>query len=134
MKLTLIATAALAALTVAACATEQQRIASRENMLAAAGFTVLPANTAQRVTELATLPTAKFVMRTGRDGQTEYVFADPVDCNCLYIGNQTAYNNFRHEMFEQHLADEAQMTAMMYQDRWDWNRWNWGPWGPGWWS
>jgi hypothetical protein len=124
--------AALTCGALAACAA--QRIANREDLMAAAGFTVIPSNTPARASELLMLPRDQFVMRTAANGQLEYVFADPVDCNCLYIGNQGNYAAFRRELFQQHLANEAELTALTYQNAWNWNGWNWGPWGPGWWS
>ena len=119
-------------ISLAGCATPQERISQKEDRLAAAGFTVLPANTSERRAELDRLPPNKFVQRPHGD-QMEYVYADPVDCNCLYVGTQQNYGNYRQEMFQQHLADQQQMTAMMYQNAWNWNGWNWEPWGPGWW-
>lgn len=121
-----------ACLGVASCATPQERITQQEDRLAAAGFTVLPANNPTREAELHQLPPNKFIQRP-RGDRMEYVYADPVACNCLYIGTQANYGAYKQQMFQQHLADEQQMTAMLYQNSWDWNRWNWGPWGPGWW-
>lgn len=132
MKHVLILPAIAACLALTACATTEQQISRREDLLAAAGFTVKPANTPEREHELHELPANKFVTREHGD-EYEYVYADPVACNCLYIGNQKAYGRFKHEMFEQHIADEQQMTAMMYDHHWNWYGWNWGPWGPGWW-
>jgi len=93
-----------------ACETTAQRIDNKENNLAAAGFTVVPANTPDREAELKQLPPNKFVPRTTGD-QVEYIYADPVDCNCLYIGDQKAYGAYRQEMLTKHIVDEQQMTA-----------------------
>jgi hypothetical protein len=119
-------------LALAACETTAQRIDHKENNLAAAGFTVLPANTPDREAELNQLPPNKFVPKPTGD-QVQYVYADPVECKCLYVGDQKAYGAYRQEVLAKHLANEQQMTAQMYQDRWDWGRWDWGPWGGGWW-
>ena len=119
--------AALAAcLAVSACATPQQRAEDRENLLAAAGFTVRPANTPERVTSLRTLPANKVVQRI-RGGAVRYVYADPLVCACLYVGDQAAYGRYRQEVFQRGLANEQSMTAQMNQMDWDD-----GPWGPGW--
>ncbi len=124
-------TAALAA-SLSACATMRERVASKEDMLAAAGFTVLPANTPSREAALHRLPANHFVTRT-RGGEVEYVYADPVVCNCLYVGRQSAYGAYQSMLFQQHLADEQEMTAEMYQSPWSWDGWSWDAWGPGWW-
>ncbi len=132
MKHVLVIPAIAACFTLAACATTQEQISHKEDLLAAAGFTVKPANTPERESELHRLPPDRFVTRAKGD-EMEYLYADPVACNCLYIGNQHAYGAFKKEMFQQRIADEQEMTAMMYNHPWNWDGWNWGPWGPGWW-
>jgi hypothetical protein len=119
-----------------ACVSMQARVANKENLLAAAGFDVHPANTAQREAELKTLPPNKFVTRAKND-HVEYLYADPLVCNCLYTGDQTAFDRYKREVFERHIADEQQLTAQMYQEPpLYWGSWSWGPWGwpgPFWW-
>lgn len=129
---TTLATISAAAVALAACETMAQRVDTKEDTLAAAGFTMLPANTPQRLAELHKLPPNKFVPQTTGD-TTKYVYADPVVCNCLYIGDQKAYGAYRQDVLAKKIADEQQMTAMTYQNNWDWGSWDWGPWGGGWW-
>ena len=85
---------------------------NKEDALAAAGFVVKPANTAEREQMLQRLPPNKFVQRP-KNGMVDYVYADPVVCNCLYVGDQSAYDRLKDPEREQHLADEQQMTAQM---------------------
>jgi hypothetical protein len=106
---------------VSACASQVQ---NKEDMLAAAGFTLVPANTPQRQASLTALPPHKF-SRQVRNNNVVYTYADPTICNCLYVGNQAAYGRYRADVFQKQIADERQMTAQMYQM-------DWGPWGPGW--
>ena len=113
-----------ACLLIAACATPQQRAESRENLLTAAGFTAQPANTPERVTSLHTLPANKVVQHT-RGGMVRYVYADPLVCGCLYVGDQAAYGRYQQEVFQRRLANQQEMTAQMNQMGWDD-----GPWGP----
>jgi len=110
-------------LLIAACATSQQRAENRENLLTAAGFTAQPANTPERVASLHGLPANKVVQRTR--GGVHYVYADPLVCGCLYVGDQAAYGRYQQEMFQRRLANEQEMTAQMNQMGWDG-----GPWGP----
>lgn len=126
----------VACLPLVACESTQTRVQSKEDLLAAAGFDVHPASTPQRVAELKSLPPDKFVTRAKGD-HVEYLYADPLVCNCLYTGDQQAFNNYKREVFQRQLADEQQMTAEMYQEPagW-WGGWSWGPWGwpgPAWW-
>ena len=113
-----------ACLLVAACVSPQQRAEDSENLLTAAGFTARPANTPERVTSLRTLPANKVVQRV-RGDRVRYVYADPLVCGCLYVGDQAAYGRYQQEVFQRRLADEQAMTAQMNQMSWDE-----GPWGP----
>jgi len=116
----------IAALT--ACETQQQRVTKREDNLAAAGFIIRPANTPERQAMLMRLPAHQFVMRQNGD-TIHYVYADPLVCGCLYVGTQQAYNQYKANQLQQHLADEQAMSAQMYSDAvWNWD--SWGPWGP----
>ena len=112
-----------ACLAMAACATPQQRAEDRENLLSAAGFTVLPAHPPGRVASLRSLPPNKVVQQI-RGGTVSYIYADPLVCACLYVGDQAAYGRYRQEVFQRRLADEQSMTAQMNQMSWDY-----GPWG-----
>ena len=111
-----------------ACASVQSRVARKENLLSAAGFDVKPANTPRREAELKRLPPNKFV-RQAKDDHELYLYADPVVCNCLYVGDQKAYDAYKQEVFQRQLADEQQMTAETYTGPWYWGGWTWGPWG-----
>lgn len=115
-----------ACLAISACATPQQRAEGQENLLAAAGFTVKPANTPGRIASLRGLPANKVVQRM-RGNTVRYVYADPLVCACLYVGDQAAYGRYRQEVFQRRLADEQAMTAQMNETAWDD-----GPWGPLW--
>ena len=109
-----------ACIAVSACAQVQQK----EDLLAAAGFTLVPANTPQRQASLTSLPPHKFV-RQVRNNAVIYTYADPTICDCLYVGNQAAYDHYRQEVFAKNIANEQAMTAQI-------NEMNWDAWGPGW--
>jgi hypothetical protein len=125
------AAVAATSIALASCETAAERIGSKEDLLAAAGFTVRPANTPQREAELKQLPPNKFVLKTKGD-RVSYAYADPVVCDCLYIGDQHAYGAFKQELFTRRLADEEQMTAITYQDSWDWGEAGWNDWDWDW--
>jgi hypothetical protein len=115
---------------IAACTTPQQRVNNKEDMMSAAGFKVLPANTPARQSALATLPPHKFV-REVKNGQVRYAYADPTICNCLYVGDQAAYGRFRQNVFDKKIANEQVMAANDYaMASYDWGPWG-GPWGGG---
>ena len=122
---------ALTCLAVAGCETKAERIADKEDLLTAAGFKVRPADSPARQAQLKQLPANSFVTMVKGD-QVRYLYADPVDCNCLYIGDQKAYGAYKQEVFSRNLADQQQQTAELYSDQWNWGEWGWDPWGPGW--
>jgi hypothetical protein len=110
------------------CQTLAQRVTDKEDLLAAAGFAAQPANTPQRLASLRALPANKFVPKTKGDA-IEYVYADPVVCNCLYVGDQTAFNAYKKEVFTRNIVNEQQLTAETYSDPWNWAGWDSGAWG-----
>lgn len=114
-------------LVLVACQTPQQAVQNKEDLLAAAGFTLQPANSPARIAAMKKLPPNKFVRQT-MGGSVVYVYADPAGCQCVYFGNQAAWSSYRAAVFAKQLADEQQMTAMMNQNAFDF-----GPWGPGPW-
>jgi hypothetical protein len=116
------------AMTLGGCASKATRVSDKEDLLAAAGFAVRPANTPERQASIAQLPPNRFVRQENGD-QVTYLYADPLVCNCLYVGNQQAYGRYRQEVFQRKIVDEQRVTAMMNEQA----AWNWGPWGPGLW-
>ena len=76
----------------AAPASAQQRAVDRD--LIAAGFVMRPADTPQKMERLKTLPPHKFVARN-REGWRYYIYADPTDCKCAFVGQQGAYDTYR---------------------------------------
>lgn len=102
--------AVAACLAISACAASPQRAVSQENLLTAAGFTALPATTPERIAFLRRLPPNRVVQRN-RGGTARYVYADPVVCACLYVGDQAAYGRYSQEVIQRRLADKQAMTA-----------------------
>jgi hypothetical protein len=103
----------------------EQRAADKDNALAAAGFVIRPANTPERQAMLKHLPPKRIVQQAHGD-TVSFVYADPLACNCLYIGTQQAYDAYQRYVQQKQLADEQQAAAEMWSDP----AWDWGPWGP----
>lgn len=122
-KLTALTAVAAVVLGIAGCASPQQQVGQKEDLLAAAGFQVRPADSPHRIAAMKRLPANRFVTRV-RDGNLVYLYADPLDCGCLYLGTQQNWDAYKQEMFAKQIADQQQMTAIMNQESWDW-----GPWG-----
>ena len=94
---------------------------SRENMLSAAGFQMVPADTPQREAHLKSLPADK-ITPVQREGITYYTFPDPKN-NVLYVGQEQQYQEYRKLRLQKQMADEELSAAQM-------NDYNWGVWGP----
>lgn len=78
--------------------------ASRENMLTAAGFQAVPANTPDREAHLRSLPADK-ITAVQRNGTTYYTFPDR-NQNVLYVGQEPQYQEYQRLRLQQQMADE----------------------------
>jgi len=92
----------------------------REQFLAAAGFRMELADTAERQQQLAAMPLYRLTSRATGDG-IEYAYADPRNCQCVYVGGPKEYAEYQRLTRERQLAQE-QIWA--YENPWTWG----GPW------
>jgi hypothetical protein len=81
----------------------------------------VPADNPDRLHDLTTMPPLKLVTRN-KDGDVVYSFADPENCQCLYVGGSKEYSAYERLRVERELATEMSEASM--------NRGLWGPW---WW-
>ena len=65
-------------------------VSHREAVLEDAGFKATPADTPERQALLSGLPARRITARP----YDLYVYADPLVCDCLYIGSQEAYAKY----------------------------------------
>ena len=107
-----------------------QMVENKENMLAGAGFKMQPANTPARTAELRKMPPHKFTVQT-RNGNSIWIYPDPTVCNCLYLGDQQAYDIYRRMMFEKSVAQQEQTAALVNQNSAMPYPFAWETWGPG---
>ncbi|MBS7552199.1 hypothetical protein KHC23_00810 [Ancylobacter dichloromethanicus] len=121
MKMSAIAALTLIGVTTAACVTATQQ---KENMLSAAGFQIRLADTPAKIASLQSLPPHKFTVQN-QNGQPVFLYADPTVCGCIYYGTQDNFAAYQQMVFQQQLASEQQMTAMMNQQM----AFDYGPWG-----
>jgi hypothetical protein len=103
--------------TLTACESQAERIAHQDRELIIDGFMEKPANTPERQAMLSRLPVNRLVRQSDGD-RVLYVLADPAVCNCIYVGNQSAFNNYGVDrqlviLYPSHVA-----------------KWNWSAWTP----
>jgi len=71
----------------------QQRAIDRN--LITAGFVMRPADTPGKMKWLQALTPYKFAART-KDRVRYYIYPDPSDCKCAFVGYQQAFDNYRN--------------------------------------
>jgi hypothetical protein len=101
-----------------------------EQMLSAAGFQAVPANTAERQADIAKLPRRRVIAQPNGDSFT-YVYADPTGCSCLYLGNDVQYQAYQKLSQDRTIAQQNADAASAYRFRHlEWNLWGpVGQWG-----
>ena len=123
--------ALLGGLLTACAAIKAQNAEDKEQLLAAAGFTMKLADTPVKLNHLKTLQQQKIIMRE-KDGKIYYLYADATTCKCLYIGQEASYQKFQQLQVQQNIAQDQQMTAEMNEDSvMDWGMWGYDMGGDG---
>ena len=118
---------AAAVLTLCGCATiRRDEAASTEELLAAAGFQVRPADKAERIDDLQGMPPRKLVARK-QDAKVTYTFADPYTCRCLYVGGAKEYSAYQRLAREKRIEEERLNDGEPMDGLWgplDWHPWD----------
>jgi hypothetical protein len=118
-----------ATLAVGGCAYfTRQSAQDTENLLAAAGFTMRPADTPEKLAHLRTMPVRTIISRSKSD-QLVFTYADPDYCKCLWVGNASQYNAYQR-LVEQRQVAQIRLMAAQEEEM---ASMNWGMWGPWWW-
>jgi hypothetical protein len=108
-----------------------ERANEKNDLLAAAGFHIIPVTTDAQRLELQTLPPNRVVQKL-KNGKPVFLYADPYACGCLYVGNEAAWDSYKREQLQQRFIDQERVNAEINENA----NWNWGIWnaGPGWWG
>lgn len=103
----------------------------KEGQLSAAGFTRLQADTPEKMAKLQALPQDTIVYAQRKKGNA-YIFADAAGCNCAFVGNEAAYQQYQQLRTANNIAQMQETTAMLNAEAAaDWGG-AWGPIVPGW--
>src|SRR5262249_13554272 len=117
------------AILVAGCASNGQ--ASKENLMATAGWRNILATTPQQKTLLAGLP-ANQISTVQKDGKTWYVFPNHATGSAM-VGTPGQYTAYKQLAFTQKISDQnlqaAQLNSMPPVG---WGAWGGPAWGAGW--
>ncbi|MGB0619935.1 MAG: hypothetical protein ACPGVZ_10760 [Myxococcota bacterium] len=125
----LIATALVATLSLGCAAMQRSEAIRTERVLAAAGFQMKMADTPEKLAKVQGM-TQRKLQPHDKDGEVFFVYADALECNCVYVGTEAAHQRYQQLALKQELADQARETAEMNENAaMEWNTWGtWGPW------
>lgn len=113
-----------AAVVLTGCATiRQSQARDTEHVLAAAGFTMRPADTVDGQQRLSAATPYRLVTEV-KDGAVEYTYADPGDCKCVYVGGPKEYSEYERLAIERQIARERLWASEDAGMRWG----LWWPW------
>jgi len=117
------------AFAVGGCAAmRRQEARDTGDLLVAAGFRSKPADTPEREQQLRALPPLKMESQS-KDGHLVYRYADPYSCDCLYVGDEQAYAEYKRLALKKQVAEERLEAAEAEESA----AMDWGLWGPWWW-
>jgi len=112
----------------AGCAAMQRSEAKQtEDLLAAAGFHQFPADNPERTNALKTMK-PRTITTVSKNGKTYWVYPDPTNCDCLYAGTESNYQEYKRLALQKQIADENLAAEQAAQDA----AMDYGMWGPWW--
>ena len=93
----------------------QQQAQNIEPMLTAAGFRTITPQSTEHQAQLASLPALKMNYYVNGDGQSQYWYADPNYCHCMYVGDAAAYQRYQNVALQNQMLESQQQSQMQRQ-------------------
>ncbi len=116
------------AVALAGCAGTERKAMKMERNLLHVGFQMKLADTPEKMKRLNGLPQRE-IFRYEKDGRIHFVYADAEECECVYVGSESAYQRFvnlkRDKKLDQKNRVSREMRTIPSIDMQ-----TWGPWGP----
>lgn len=109
-SLRIVAVVALLGLVAGCTAMRRMESGEKEDLMVAAGFKVKSADTPAAMAKLKQVEPYKMIRRV-KDGQMYYTFADPENCQCMFVGDSTQYMEFQRLLLKKQIADERMQAA-----------------------
>jgi hypothetical protein len=116
ISLVAVASAAMLCGCFALRAGEREHAQEVDPMLAAAGFKMNPTDTLEKSDHLKAISALKLKSHV-KDGQPQYWLADPFYCNCVYVGDQAAYQRYKQLRAEADAQAQIQHTEMIEEEQ-----------------
>lgn len=85
-----------------------------DSLFTISGFVPQIANTPAKMKHLMALPPDRLITRT-RNGRTQYLYADPNICRCVYVGTPEAYRVYQNGGPEGYVGDEANKSSPQFR-------------------
>ncbi|MGD8982311.1 MAG: hypothetical protein PVF42_12025 [Desulfobacterales bacterium] len=87
-----------------------------DEMLVRAGFQMHTADTPKKLDFLKSLPQNELVHKTYNE-KVSYFYVDGSSCQCMYVGDEQAYQRFRQLVKEEQMDEKIETTSHQAQDR-----------------
>ena len=107
-------------------AMRRQEARDMGDLLVSAGYTPTAADTPEREQQLRAMPPLKMVSQS-KDGHFVYRYADPYSCDCVYVGDQQAYADYKRLALQKEIAEERR-EAEETEESAVMDGGFWGPW------
>jgi hypothetical protein len=95
---------------------------SNEDLLRVSGFTPKPVDSPEAEEKFRTLPPLALT-KAVRKGKNYYLYADPYRCHCVYVGNESQYEQFLLLKAEREATEDdviKNSAAAVVEDNWWW--------------
>jgi 3-dehydroquinate synthetase len=103
----------VAAALLASCAiVERQETKTTEQLLSAAGFSIRPADTPEKLASLQAMKQHMMIRRPAPDGTLQFTYADAAGCRCIYVGDEAAFQRYQRLAVERQIAIADQEAAL----------------------
>ncbi len=104
------------AVAVSSCAAiTAEKVDEKEARLSAAQFVRNQANTPAKLAKAQALPQNKMFIVT-KGSNNYYIYADAAGCQCVYVGNEAAFQQYQALKVQQNIAREDVLAAELNQE------------------
>lgn len=87
-----------------------------DEMLVRAGFQLHAADTPKKLDFLRSLPQNELVHNTFNE-KVSYFYVDGSFCQCMYVGDEQAYQRFRQSVKEEQMDEKIETTSNQPRDK-----------------
>ena len=87
-----------------------------DEMLVRAGFQMHTADTPKKLDFIKSLPQNELVHKTYNE-KVSYFYVDGSSCQCMYVGDEQAYQRFRQSVKEEQMDEKIETNSHQAQDR-----------------